>query len=1236
MNWTKEQEQAIYKNKSNILVAAAAGSGKTAVLVERIINKIINEHIDIDKILVVTFTNAAASEMRERIFNAIYKKIDESENDAEIQNLQRQITLINKANICTIDSFCLDVIRNNFFETNISPNFRIADNNEIELLKMEVLDELFEGKYEAKDKDFQDLIKTYTSYRDDTPLKDLIVKIFTYISSSPYPRKWLKSQIEKFNIKDENIDFSETQWGKILLDEMKEELTDDIAVLDDESKKLSVDKDLLIFQKTLENDSYELQTLLANLDNWDKAYEIANKVEFIKWSVKKFDSLEKDEAKYNAKNVRDSVKKKFNEKRDKIFVSTSKEAIDDINEMYQLLVKLENLIYEFENKFTEKKKERNILDFSDVEHLALDILVAEKEDGTHTRTEVAKKYQNRFNEIAIDEYQDSNLVQEYILTSVSKGNNIFMVGDVKQSIYKFRQARPELFLDKYKKYNLNETNNYGLKIQLFKNFRSRENILDLTNLIFKNIMSYELGEIDYNKEEYLNLGAKWDEVKLKNEVDIIDINDEGENKKESDLQVDDDENEENENIEDIELEAKFVSKKIRELIDSKFQIYDLKSKNYRNIKYRDIAILIRSTKGKAPIFEKELMECDIPVYSDMSSDYIDSIEIQTILALLKIIDNPIQDIPLVTVMRSSIGKFTDNELVEIRLADRNSNFYEALQKAKLSVSEELKEKIDEFLNQLQKWREEQEYLSLDELIWQIYEDTGFLDYMGILPNGELRQANLRMLFERAKSYESASFKGLFNFIRFIERLSLSSGDMSSAKMIGENDDVVRIMSIHKSKGLEFPIVFLVSTSSKFNLMDLNMDILLDQDLGIGVKYIDYDKQIKYDTLTKLAIKEKALNSTISEEMRILYVALTRAKEKIYIVGKSKDFEKLKQKIYDELNIYKNEKINPILIKKHQNYLEWILLAYYHDFEKMKENLNVNVYKKLDLIKSLKPEEKQEIDLFKLLEENSKNVTDEEIAKLKNELDFTYKYKSSTTIPSKTSITAIAHKDIEKIKSTILTEEEYLNPIKSEDENEIEFEKNLSEDEEEIKFEKPKFLSDDEEEVTAGKRGTIIHLIMKNLDFSKEYQLKDIEDLIEALKNKEIITGKEANSVDKNQILQFTKSEIWKELKNAKSYYKEEPFYINIPAKEIEDTDSNENILAQGIIDLYYITDEDKLVLLDYKTDFVKSGEEDILINRHKDQLLLYRDALENSLNRKVDKIYIYSVTLGKIVTINSF
>ena len=944
MEWTYEQRQAINKNKSNILVAAAAGSGKTAVLVERIINKILNEKIDIDKLLVVTFTNAAASEMRERILNAIYKKIDESENDEEIQNLQKQVVLLNKASICTIDSFCLDVVRNNFFEIDISPNFRIADTAEIDLLKQEVLEELFEEKYEEKNEDFQNLIKTYTSYRDDTPLKDLILKIYSYISSSPYPKKWLDDAVERFNIKDENIDFTKTVWGELLIKEIREELQDDIVILEAEARKLSVEKELILFQKTIENDIYELQNLQANLDNWNKAYSIANSVDFITWPRNKVDSMEKE----NAKNIRDSVKKKFKAKSDKIFVSSSEEATQDILEMHKTLIMLKNLIFEFDELFTKKKKDKNIVDFSDVEHYALQILVREKEDGKHERTDVAKKYMNQFEEIAIDEYQDSNLVQEYILTSVSRGNNIFMVGDVKQSIYKFRQARPELFLEKYKTYSLDDANDKGLKIQLFKNFRSRENILDFTNTIFANIMSEALGEIEYSEEEYLNLGANWGEKEnsldmqyaIKNEIDIIDLK---EQEKPSDYDEDSqqkDEETENsevqENLEDIEIEAKFVAKKIKELVDSKFQVFDLKEQKYRNIKYRDIAILLRSTKGKAPIFEKELIEKDIPVYSDMSSEYIDTMEIQTILSLLKIIDNPMQDIPLVTVMRSIIGKFTDDELVEIRLADRHSDFYTAVLKSKLSVSTELKEKIDRFLADLDKWREEQEYLSLDELIWKIYEDTGFLNYMGVLPNGMLRQENLKMLFERAKQYETASFKGLFNFIRFIERLHSSSGDLSSAKMIGENEDVVRIMSIHKSKGLEFPIVFLASSSSQFNLMDLNKDILLDQEIGLGVKYIDYDMQVKYDTLTKLALRNKELNSVYSEEMRILYVALTRAKEKLYITGLSKDFSKAKENMENMISIYKKQKgkINPILIKKYKTYLDWILMVYYNDFQKM--------------------------------------------------------------------------------------------------------------------------------------------------------------------------------------------------------------------------------------------------------------------------------------------------------------
>ena len=1216
MKWTHEQEQAIYKNKSNILVAAAAGSGKTAVLVERIINKIINEKIDIDKLLVVTFTNAAAAEMRERILNAIYKKIDESENEAEQQNLQKQVTLLNKASICTIDSFCLDVIRNNFFEIDVSPNFRIADTSETELLKLETLEELFEEKYEEQNKQFQELVKTYTSYRDDEPLKDLILKIYSYISSSPYPREWLCNAVEKFNI-EENTPFEKTQWGKILLEEMKEELQDDIAILESEARKLSVEKDLILFQKTLENDIAELQKLNANLDNWNKAYTIANSVEFIVWPRTKTDLQEKE----NAKNIRDTVKKKFKDKAEKIFVSDSEEAIQDIKEMYNILSNLKNIILEFDDRFLAKKKERNMLDFSDVEHMALQILVKEREDGKHERTDVAKKYMKEFEEIAIDEYQDSNLVQEYILNAVSRGNNIFMVGDVKQSIYRFRQARPELFLEKYKTYNLENANEKGLKIQLFKNFRSRENVLDFTNLVFKNIMSEALGEIEYSEDEYLNLGATWNETKLENEIDIIDTSEMEPNQNYEENEIE----EEIENIEDIELEAKFVANKIKKLIDSKFQVFDLKKQKMRNITYKDIVILLRSTKGKAPVYEKELMEKNIPVYSDMSSEYIDSLEIQTILSLLKIIDNPMQDIPLVAVMRSCIGKFTDNELIEIRLADENSDFYTAVRKSKMSVEQELREKIENFLNKIENWRNEQEYLSLDELIWKIYEDTNFLNYMGILPNGNLRQANLKMLFERAKQYESASFKGLFNFIKFIERLSLSSGDLSSAKMIGENEDVVRIMSIHKSKGLEFPVVFLTNSSSKFNLMDLNKDILLDQDLGLGVKYINYDMQLKYDTLTKLALKSKGLNASLSEEMRILYVALTRAKEKIYIVGKSNDFIKQKENIENMIRIYKdnNQKLNPILVKKYRSYLEWILLVYFSNIDKINKISSLNIYKKEELIKELNTNEKEEINIIEFIEEKSKNVKKEDLSKLEKELNFKYKFEQATTIPSKTSITAIAHRDMDAAKNFITHEGDYLEPIKEDSS-----ESNI------VEFPIPKFLINEEEEkVTPSKRGTIVHLCMKNLDFSKDYELEDIKKLIKSLVDKEIISKKEADVVNPYQILNFTKSNIWKELKIAKEYYKEEPFYINVPANEIENIECDESILAQGIIDLYYITSDNKLVLLDYKTDFVKNGEEEVLIKRHTPQLMLYKQALENGLNRKVDRICIYSTVLGKTIDI---
>ena len=1201
VNWTNEQKDAIYEKKSNILVAAAAGSGKTAVLVERIINKIITEKIDIDKLLVVTFTNAAASEMRERVLDAIYKKLEE---DTENENLQRQVTLLNKASICTIDSFCLEVVRNNFYELDgISPNFRIADTTEIELLKQEVIEDIFEVKYEEENENFIKLINTYTSYRDDTPLKELILKIYSYIQSNPFPEKWLAEKIEMFNLENKlEDDFATTSWGKELLIEVEEMLIDSISSLESVAKKLYCEPDLEKFWQTIRNDIDMLQTLKNNLGNWDKAYQIKQNLKFVTWPRQKVESGIKDKA----KEIRDDVKKKLSKVLDKILIYDSKQANQDIYDMYEILLKLKDIILEFGQEFSKRKRDKNIVDFNDIEHFALRILLKE-ENGKVEPSEVAKRYQEKYVEIAIDEYQDSNLVQEYILNSVSKGNNIFMVGDVKQSIYKFRQAMPELFLDKYSKYKNKKDKQQedNLKIQLFKNFRSRDNILQFTNLIFQDIMSSNLGDIEYNEEEYLNLGADYPDIEqdLKTEIDIINLSEEQETEKQK-LEETMENEETEERIEDIELEARFVANKIKKLIDDKFQVWDRKKSIYRDITYKDIVVLLRSTSNSAPIYEQEILSLDMPVFSDSSQEYLDSIEIQTIMSLLKIIDNPMQDIPLVTVLRSAIGKFTDDELVQIRLSDKYDNFYTCMQKATIDVEEELKEKIVTFFNNLTKWRKEQEYLALDELIWKIYMDTGFYNYVGLMPNGELRQANLKMLFQKAKQYESANFKGLYNFINFIDKLRLGSGDLGSAKLIGENDNVIRIMSIHKSKGLEFPVVFLSNTGKQFNLMDLNENVLLHQEMGIGVKYIDYDKQVQYDTLSKAAIKNKILIETLSEEMRILYVALTRAKEKLIITGVKKDYQKDIEKMTEQVERYSkcNEKINPILVKKYKKYLDWILLVYCYEKDKTEKLINLNLYKKQELITKLEKAKKENIDVEKILDEVPKD--NKQIENIEKILNYSYPNKLATIIPTKTSVT-----NIKQIEQKDVYEKT-------------------------IELPKPKFLKEDKEEkLTGAQKGTLIHLCLQKLNEKEEYNLDKIKDLINELRQKQIITEKEAENINPFKILKFTKSKIWKELQQAKEVYKEKPFYINMPAKEIYGEDTEEVILVQGIIDLYFIDKQNNLILVDYKTDYVENGKENELINKYKKQLEIYQEALEQAYNKKIFKKYIYSTGLDREIEI---
>lgn len=891
--------------------------------------------------------------MREKILNAIYKKLEE---DPLNEHLKKQTVLINKSNISTIHSFCLEIIRNNFFEIDISANFKIGDATQLEILKQEAIENIFEEKYLNKDEKFEQLLNCYTNYRSDDSLKEIILKIYKFIQSSPFPEEWLEEKVEQFNLKEKlESDFSTTSWGNIILENVKEELEDLILRANILKNQLQKFEELGKFYEVVCNDINILEDVLKNCNTWEQARLIISQVNFGRWPMDKKVTLELKEI---AKETRRKIKDDFSKITEQIMLYSSKEANEDIYSMYEILKNLQNIICEFGKEYAKLKKENNVIDFNDIEHFALNILV-KKQNGKYIPTDVAKNYQEKLIEIAIDEYQDSNLIQEYILNTISKGNNIFMVGDVKQSIYKFRQARPELFLEKYNTYNFEKQENNGVKIKLFKNFRSRKNVLEITNQLFFDIMSEKLGDINYTEEEFLNLGADYKEPEQninysgKIETHIIDL------KQEEQLE------EVNDNA---QIEAKFVADKIEELLNSNYMVY--KNGEYRKITYKDIVILLRSANSLSNIYEKELTKKGYPVYSEATTEYLDSYEINTVMSILKIIDNPNQDIELVAVLRSPIYSFTDDELIEIRTFNGNCSFYEVLKFAKEKANEKLSNKINLFLEQIEDIRVKQEYMPIDELIWYIYSLTGFYNYSRLLPNGKLRTANLRMLFEQARKYEQASFKGLYNFISFINKVKKSNSDLGSAKIIGENDDVIRIMSIHKSKGLEFPVVFLCSTGKRLNMQDLNESILIHQELGFGPKYINYERKIEYNTLAKEALKIKSVNELISEEMRVLYVALTRAKEKLIITGLSNDIEReIAEK--EDIIMYSQDKLKPQTIKKYKSYLDWIQLVYLKNKKVLENIFDLQTHKQSEI--NLKDNEDEKQEIMKQLNENNIEV-----------------------------------------------------------------------------------------------------------------------------------------------------------------------------------------------------------------------------------------------------------------------
>lgn len=1262
--WTKEQQSAIDTRNCNLLVAAAAGSGKTAVLVERIIKIItnINAPVDIDRLLVVTFTNAAAAEMRERIGEAISKEL---EKNPDSKVLQRQLTLLNRSNITTMHSFCLDTIRNNFHHIDLEPHFRIADDTEGVLLKQEILQELMEDRYDEKDSGFLSLVECFGGSKDDKPLGELINSLYSFSMSGPWPERWLLEKAEEFNI-DENFDVSSTKWGKVLLQDIKIELFSARDKLIRAQEICNESLGLEGYGLTIMEDSAIINRLIGTLEkDFQTLYYEFKAVEF--GTLKRASKDADKEAQEDVKDLRNDVKKKVSSIKDDIFMLSPEEMVESIREMYPVMKALSETVIEFDRRYSAKKRERGLLDFNDLEHFCLKILTEINEEGEIMPSPVALGFREKFEEVLVDEYQDSNNVQETIINMVSRKltdkPNVFMVGDVKQSIYRFRQAKPELFLEKYNTYSMEE-GSLGRKILLFKNFRSRLGVISSVNYVFKQLMSETVGELDYTDIEALNLGASFDELEEENsvvggptELHIIDRS--GEAVEEAEDNIDeyysDEATEtinllEEEELDNIQLEARLVAKRIKELLSPQqgkvFKVYDKGSKGYRQIRYRDIVILMRATSQWAPVFTEELSMEGVPVYADSNTGYFQTVEIRTMLALLQIIDNPYQDIPLLAVLRAPIFGFTPEDLIEIRMMDREKYLFEnvksllneELSEVAISLAsqvkiyeESLKEKAQNFITSLEKWRKQSIHMPIDEFIWYLYMDTSYYGYVGAMPNGAQRQANLRVLFQRAKQYEQTSFKGLFNFINFINRLRSSSGDMGSAKTLGENEDVVRIMSIHKSKGLEFPVVILSGCGKQFNLMDLNKRILYHEDLGYGPDYVDYVRRLTFPTIKKMAIKKKFRLESLSEEMRILYVALTRAKERLIITGSVANLEKSAGRWCNAAN-QSISKVPEYEVVKGRTYMDWIgmALSKHKDGEALRKiadsfvnvtdedessTWQLRIWNKNDVIVDKKvevvDENPSEKELF--IDKLTKSEYSEEI---KRRLNWRYKYIEASRIPANVSVSELK----------LAASED------RDDGNVVSIYKTQS-------TRKPKFLQE-EKGLSAAEKGTAVHFAMQHFDLDKVNNTEEIADQIEVMIEKAFITEEQAAVIKPYRILRFFKSSLGERLlkahKAGKQIHREVAFYIDMPATTIdptlpEDIYEKEMVRLQGVIDGYF-EEEGGLVLFDYKTDYV--GEDvtprDIK-ERYRTQIKYYSDTLEKIMGMPVKDKYLYLFYSGDII-----
>jgi ATP-dependent helicase/nuclease subunit A len=1231
--WTDDQWQAVAEKGNNILVAAAAGSGKTAVLVERIIRRIMDEDdpIDIDRLLIVTFTNAAAAEMRVRIGQALERELSV---DPGSLRLRDQLTLLNKASITTLHSFCMSVVRRYYYRLDIDPAFRVIDDTESQLLREEVIEALFEEYYSSQDQaGFYELVDRYSNDRSDSELINLVQKIYDFSRSHPWPEQWLDQMAAAYNVRESST-IDDLPWTHDLKKSVQDQCRGLLSIIETAEDCASQPGGPYPYLDNFEKDKALLiQIIEASHGPWNALYEVFTNANFSKLKSVRGDDFD-DSLKEQAKGYRDEVKKRVTQIKEELFSRPPESFLEDLHDMAPYISLLVELVKGFGNRYVALKKEKALVDFSDLEHDCLLILrdVAANPDE-EISSEVAKQYRAQFEEILVDEYQDTNLVQETIIRHVSRGSNLFMVGDVKQSIYRFRLAEPGLFQSKYKSFGLEDKDDQdGIRIDLSENFRSREEILNGTNFIFQQIMDEEVGEIAYDERAALKYGATYyPDRECPTELHVI-VRGDGPSDEELEEEIDVDE------YQTAELEGHFIARKIKSLIESEYTVYDKSLGHNRPIQYRDIVILLRSGASWAPALLDCMKQHGIPGYTESSSGYFEAIEVAIMMSLLRTIDNPYQDIPLVSVLRSPIVGLTGAELARIRMAKRTGSYYEAMVHYVDTYRDELSSKLEEFTQSLEVWRDRARRGALSDLVWQIFRETGYYDYVAGLTGGEQRKANLKALYDRARQYEKTSFRGLFRFLRFIERLQDRGSDLGEARALSEQEDVVRVMTIHKSKGLEFPVVFVAGLNKKFNMRDTTSKTLLHKTLGFGTKNIDPIKRLSIPTLPYAAIKRKIVSETVAEEMRILYVALTRAREKLFLVGTIKDKEKTIQKWGNHAE--ERAWLLPAFGRSQsRTYLDWIgpsvlrhkTARVFHNIADVSPSFegtwnhpavwDIAVHHAKDHVGIPAVEEKTREREARLRAWLPVDVDEHLSQQVDSRLSWVYSHQEATKHMIKQTVTEIKRQQErfnEGFGDGLI--KQFRRPI----------------------GDRPKFLSETESDLSAAEIGTAMHRMMQLIRLIKPMTLEFLQDECERLVETELMTYEEVEALDLKGILDFFDSEIGQNILSAKRVVRELPFSLALNSDEAYGhwVEEEEQVLVQGVIDCLYETEDGRLSLLDYKTDTIKGKfatveeAKEVIINRYQKQLDLYATAIERIWKREIHEMGLYLFDGGHYFKVN--